>query len=71
MPTLNIKPTHKPIKNYYIELEEYAKVGAEHEGAVRTASQNLLQHHSDKQAVYSFVKRHTIPGEKDKHGGKR
>ena len=45
MPALNIKPTHKPIKNYYTELEEYAKVGAEHEGAVRTAFQNLLQHY--------------------------
>ena len=45
MPTLNIKPTHKPIKNYYTELEEYAKVGAEHEGAVRTAFQNLLQYY--------------------------
>ena len=45
MPTLNIKPTHKPIKNYYTELAEYAKVGAEHEGAVRTAFQNLLQHY--------------------------
>ena len=45
MPTRSIKPTHKPIKNYYIELEEYAKVGAEHEGAVRIAFQNLLQHY--------------------------
>ena len=45
MPTLNIKPTHKPIKNYYTELAEYAKVGAEHEGAVRIAFQNLLQHY--------------------------
>ena len=45
MPTLNIKPTHKPIKNYYTELQEYAKVGAEHEGTVRTAFQNLLQHY--------------------------
>jgi len=45
VPTLNIKPPHKPIKNYYTELAEYAKVGAEHEGAVRTAFQNLLQHY--------------------------
>ena len=45
MPTLNIKPTHKPIKNYYAELEAYAKIGAEHEGAVRTAFQTLLQHY--------------------------
>ena len=45
MPTLNIKPTHKPIKNYYTELKEYEKIGAEHEGAVRIAFQNLLQHY--------------------------
>ncbi|MDE0019373.1 MAG: N-6 DNA methylase [Candidatus Poribacteria bacterium] len=45
MPPLNIKPTHKPIKNYYAELEAYAKIGAEHEGAVRTAFQTLLQHY--------------------------
>jgi predicted helicase len=45
MPTLNIKPTHKPIKNYYTELEAYTKIGAEHEGAVRTAFQTLLQHY--------------------------
>ena len=46
MPNLNIKPTHKPIKNYYAELREYDSIGAEHEGAVRTAFQNLLQHYS-------------------------
>ena len=45
MPHLNIRPTHKPIKNYYAELREYDSVGAEHEGAVRTAFQNLLQHY--------------------------
>ena len=45
MPALNIKPTHKPIKNYYAELDAYTKIGAEHEGAVRTAFQNLLQHY--------------------------
>ena len=45
MPTLNIKPTHKPVRNYYTELEEYAKIGAAHEGTVRIAFQNLLQHY--------------------------
>ena len=45
MPILNIKPTHKPIKNYYTELKAYAKIGVEHEGSVRTAFQNLLQHY--------------------------
>ena len=45
MPHLNIKPTHKPIKQYYAELKEYDSIGAAHEGAVRTAFQNLLQHY--------------------------
>ncbi len=45
MPHLNIKPTHKPIKQYYAELQEYDSIGAAHEGAVRTAFQNLLQHY--------------------------
>ena len=49
MPTLNIKSTHKPIKNYYTELKTYATIGAEHEGAVRTAFQNLLQHYCRQQ----------------------
>ncbi|MDE0556763.1 MAG: hypothetical protein OXI24_21325 [Candidatus Poribacteria bacterium] len=37
MPPLNIKPTHKPIKTYYTELEKYARHGAENEGTVRAA----------------------------------
>ena len=45
MPDFNIKPTHKPIKNYYAELEKYAQHGVENEGTVRTAFQNLLQHY--------------------------
>ena len=43
---LNIKPTHKPIQNYYAELKQLAKLGAQHEGAVRVAFQNLLQHYA-------------------------
>ena len=45
MPDINIKTTHKPIKNYYTELERYAQLGEENEGTVRTAFQNLLQHY--------------------------
>ncbi len=45
MPDFNIKPTHKPIKNYYAELEKYAQHGIENEGTVRAAFQNLLQHY--------------------------
>ena len=54
MPNLNIKPTHKPIKSYYAELQEYDNIGVEHEGAVRTAFQNLLQHYS-RQASLTLV----------------
>ena len=42
---MNIKPTHKPIKNYYTELERYAQLGEENEGTVRAAFQTLLQHY--------------------------
>ena len=45
MPDINIKPTHKPVQNYYTELERYAQLGEENEGTVRTAFQSLLQHY--------------------------
>ena len=45
MPDLNIKPSHKPIKTYYTELEKYERLGEENEGTVRAAFQNLLQHY--------------------------
>ena len=45
MSDLNIKPTHKPIKTYYTELETYAQLSEENEGTVRAAFQNLLQHY--------------------------
>ena len=45
MPALNIKPTHKPIKTYYAELEKYTHLGEQNEGTVRAAFQNLLQHY--------------------------
>ena len=46
MPNLNIKPTHKPIKQYYAELQEYERLGEQNEGTVRAAFQSLLQHYS-------------------------
>ncbi|MBD2176369.1 N-6 DNA methylase [Pseudanabaena sp. FACHB-1998] len=42
MPSLSLKPSHKPIKNYYEVLEQYSKLGIVHEGAVSSAFQNLL-----------------------------
>ncbi len=70
MPNLNIKPTHKPIKQYYAELQEYDSIGAEHEGAVRTAFQNLLQYYS-RQADLILVceKTRSFPLDKGGQGG--
>ena len=62
MPDINIKPTHKPIKTYYAELKEYDHIGAEHEGAVRTAFQNLLQHYSRQAGlILACEKTHYTP----------
>ena len=69
MPDINIKPTHKPIKNYYTELERYAQLGEENEGTVRAAFQNLLQHYCHRSNLtllcekthYTPEKRRIIP----------
>jgi predicted helicase len=43
MSSLNLKPTHKPIKQYYEELENFKKLGVVHETAVKVAFQKLLE----------------------------
>ncbi len=48
---LSIKPTHKAIKTYYAELGQYTNLGAQHEGAVRVAFQNLLQHYATQRGL--------------------
>ena len=48
---LNIKPTHKPIKTYYAELNKVTHLGAQHEGAVRVPFQNLLQHYATQRGL--------------------
>ena len=48
MLTLNLKPTHKPIKNYYAALNQFDRIGVTHETAVRSAFQSLLQHYGRK-----------------------
>ncbi len=37
-----VKPTHKAVKTYYTALTTYAEQRVEHEGALRSAFQNLL-----------------------------
>ena len=65
----NIKPTHKPIKNYYAELKEYERLGEQNEGTVRAAFQGLLQHYCHQSNLtllcekthYTPAKRRIIP----------
>ncbi|HBB93902.1 MAG TPA: hypothetical protein DC054_00800 [Blastocatellia bacterium] len=44
MERLNLKPTHKPVQNYYDALRQFKNIGIAHEGAVRSAFQTLLEH---------------------------
>ena len=43
MPSLTLKPTHKPIKAYYAALKQFDRLGVTHETAVRSAFQSLLE----------------------------
>ncbi|MCT7952048.1 N-6 DNA methylase [Ancylothrix sp. C2] len=42
MATLNLKPTHKPVELYYQTLNNFIKLGAKNEGAVKVAFADLL-----------------------------
>ncbi len=42
MPQLNLKPTHKAIRNYYATLQQYSKHNVTHEGAVSNPFAFLL-----------------------------
>ena len=65
MPALNIKPTHKPIKTYYTELEKYDQLGEQNEGTVRAAFQNLLQHYCHQSNLTLLCeKTYTLPSDK-------
>ena len=72
MSDLNIKPTHKPIKTYYAELEKYAQLGEENEGTVRAAFQNLLQHYCHQSELTLLCeKTRDASADKAKQGSKR
>jgi len=43
MERLNLKPTHKPVQNYFEALRTFAALGVSHEGAVRAAFHDLLE----------------------------
>ncbi len=59
MPTLNLKPTHKPIREYYAALERFDRLGVSHESAARAAFQALLEHCA-RQCAWTLVPEHAI-----------
>lgn len=38
---LNLKPTHKPVVEYYSALEQFNSLGIKHEGAFPTPTQKI------------------------------
>ena len=54
MPKLNLKPTHKPIRDYYTTLQQYAQHDITHEGAVSSPFDTLL-HACAKQVNATLV----------------
>ncbi len=48
MPQINLKPTHKPIKDYYKTLQQYTDQNITHEGAVSAPFGALLDHCAKK-----------------------
>ena len=59
MPTLNLKPTHKPVKAYYESLNQFDRLGVTHETAVRSAFQSLLES-CGKQFGWTLVPEHPM-----------
>ena len=58
---LNLRRTHKIVKNYYSELDQFDRLGARHEGAVRSAFQSLLQGCAQK-FDWTLVPEHSMTG---------
>ena len=59
MPSLTLKPTHKPIKAYYAALKQFDRLGVTHETAVRSAFQSLLEYCA-RQFNLTLVPEHSI-----------
>jgi predicted helicase len=56
---LDIKPTHKPIKEYFEELAAFEKHGQFNEMTIRNAFQDLLQTYT-KKIGWQFIEEYTI-----------
>ena len=54
MPTLELKSSHKAVKDYYTHLKEFHRIGVKHEMAVRAAFQRLMEH-CCKKTKWTFI----------------
>ena len=61
MTNLNLKPTHKPVEDYYAALAQFEQLEVRHEGAVRSAFQSLLQNCA-RQFDWTLVPEHSMTG---------
>ena len=59
MTTLNLKPTHKPVKAYYESLQRFELIDVSHETAVRSAFQTLLEY-CGRQFDWILVPEHSM-----------
>ena len=66
MPNLNLKPTHKPIRDYYAALQQYAQRNITHEGAVSAPFAKLLDACA-KQINADLVQQHQIKTDAGKY----
>ncbi len=65
---MEIKPTHKAIKDYYQALKDYEKQGFSHEMAVRQAFANLLEA-VVKPMQWTLILEYTLPNSKRRIDG--
>ena len=65
MTSLNLRPTHRIIRNYYAALAQFDRLGVAHEGAVRSAFQSLLQGCA-RQFDWTLVPEHSMTVRRDR-----
>ena len=65
MPSLTLKPTHKPIKAYDDAIKQFDRLGVTHETAVRSAFQSLLEYCA-RQFNLTLVPEHSITVHRNK-----
>ena len=62
---MNLKPTHKAVKDYYAALDQYSRLGITKETSVRPAYQYLLESCA-RQEKWSFVTEFSMTGLRNK-----